>query len=156
MVTLISRSPEETIAIGEQWGREAQRGWVIGLSGDLGAGKTQLVKGIVRGLGSSARVHSPTFALLHEYEGGRLQIFHLDLYRLSNRDEVIRAGLEEYLLRPTEITIVEWIDRWLPDSRTIDQGSRSERPVSNTITRIAHLETLDDTERRITYEDFGA
>src|SRR5438045_4196301 len=100
MATLISRNPEETLALGEQWGHEAQNGWVIGLSGDLGAGKTQLVKGIARGLGSAARVHSPTFALLNEYDGGRLPLFHLDLYRLNNRDEVTGAGLDEYLIRP--------------------------------------------------------
>src|SRR5882724_2293627 len=114
MATLISRSPEETLAIGEQWGREAQRGWVIGLSGDLGAGKTQLVKGFARGLGSPARVHSPTFALLNEYDGGRLPVFHLDLYRLNNADEVLHAGLEEYLVNPHGVTVVEWIERWIP------------------------------------------
>ena len=70
MATFISHSPEETAALGEQWGRAAASGWLIGLSGDLGAGKTQLVKGLARGLGSSARVHSPTFALLNEYAAG--------------------------------------------------------------------------------------
>src|ERR1041384_4353868 len=99
MATLISHSPEETLAIGEKWGREAQPGWIIGLSGDLGAGKTQLVKGIARGLGSPARLHSPTFALLNEYDGGRLPLFHLDLYRLNNRDDVSSTGLEEYFAR---------------------------------------------------------
>src|SRR4051812_4481146 len=111
MATLISRSPEETFAIGEQWGRVAQRGWIIGLSGDLGAGKTQLVKGIARGLGSPARVHSPTFALLNEYEGGRLLLFHLDLYRLNDADEVLRTGLEEYLVNPNGVSVVEWVER---------------------------------------------
>ena len=71
MATFISRSPEETSALGEQWGRDAQPGWVIGLSGDLGAGKTQLVRGIARGIGVTDRVHSPTFALINEYGGGR-------------------------------------------------------------------------------------
>src|SRR6185369_5100979 len=101
MATLISRSPEETLAIGEAWGREASQGWVIGLSGDLGAGKTQLVKGIARGLGSAARVHSPTFALVNEYTGGRHPLYHLDLYRLESRSQIIGAGLEEYLVNPT-------------------------------------------------------
>src|SRR5436190_22306784 len=97
MAILISKSPEQTLALGEEWGRQAQRGWVIGLSGDLGAGKTELVKGIARGLGSPGRVHSPTFALLNEYSGGRLPLFHIDLYRLNNREEVFGAGLEDYL-----------------------------------------------------------
>src|SRR3954468_5343935 len=112
MATLISHSPEETLAIGEAWGREAGPGWVIGLSGDLGAGKTQLVKGIARGLGSSARVHSPTYALLNQYLGGRLVLIHLDLYRLNGRADVISAGLEEYLARPEGVTVVEWVERW--------------------------------------------
>jgi tRNA threonylcarbamoyladenosine biosynthesis protein TsaE len=142
MATLISRSPEETAAIGEAWGREAQRGWVIGLSGDLGAGKTQLVKGIARGLGSPGRVHSPTFALLNAYDGGRLRLFHLDLYRLHSRDEVFGAGLEDYLTHPDGIAVVEWIERW--------------RPEPGEITRIVTIETLSETERRITCRDGAA
>jgi len=152
MATLISHSPDETLAIGEAWGREAQRGWLIGLSGDLGAGKTQLVKGIARGLGSPARVHSPTFALLDEYGGGRLRLFHLDLYRLNSPAEVMNAGLEEYLLNPNGVAVVEWIERWLGEHRT----SNIEHRTSNPITRVAHIETLSETERRIIYEDSGA
>jgi tRNA threonylcarbamoyladenosine biosynthesis protein TsaE len=154
MATLISRSPEETLAIGELWGHEAQRGWVIGLSGDLGAGKTQLVKGIARGLGSPGRVHSPTFALLNEYEGGRLPLFHLDLYRLNNADEVLGAGLEEYLLNPDGVTVVEWIERWIPieEQGTPIIGQRT----SDQVTRLARLETLSEMERRISYEDSRA
>ena len=97
MATFISHSPVETEALGEAWGRAAQAGWVIGLSGELGAGKTQLVKGLARGLGITARVHSPTFTLVNEYDGGRLRLFHLDLYRLETREEMRSAGLEEFL-----------------------------------------------------------
>ncbi len=93
----ISRSPRETESLGEQWGREARRGWVIALSGDLGAGKTQLVRGLARGLGVTARVHSPTFTLVNEYGGGRLRLFHLDLYRLETAEQIRGAGLEEFL-----------------------------------------------------------
>ena len=85
MATFISHSPAETESLGEKLGRAAQRGLVIALSGDLGAGKTQFVKGLARGLGISARVHSPTFTLVNEYGGGRLKLFHLDLYRLETR-----------------------------------------------------------------------
>jgi tRNA threonylcarbamoyladenosine biosynthesis protein TsaE len=152
MATLISRSPEETLAIGERWGREAQRGWVIGLSGDLGAGKTQLVKGIARGLDSSARVHSPTFALLNEYGGGRLPLFHLDLYRLNAREEVIGAGLDEYLIGPRGVAVVEWIERWVPAAARPDFKPHH---AGDSVTRFAFIETLSETERRITYEDSG-
>src|ERR1043166_1011518 len=149
MATLISRSPEETIAIGEAWGREAQRGWLIGLRGDLGAGKTQLVKGIAHGLGSPARVHSPTFALLNEYPGGRLPLFHLDLYRLNSCEEIFGAGLDEYILNPIGVTVVWWIDRW-------EIGPKSKSPTSSGLTRRVLIETLSETERRITYEDSRA
>jgi tRNA threonylcarbamoyladenosine biosynthesis protein TsaE len=145
MVTLTSKSPEETLAIGEQWGREAQHGWVVGLSGDLGAGKTQLVKGIALGLGSAARVHSPTFTLLNEYNGGRLTLFHIDLYRLNHRQEVLAAGLDEYLIRPAGVTVVEWIERWKGEMQSPDG-----------LTRMVWVETLSESERRICYEDSRA
>ena len=67
-----------------------------------------------------ARVQSPTFALVNEYRGGRLPLFHLDLYRLATRDEIIAAGLEAYLDRPRGVAVVEWIERWL--------GRRLARP----------------------------
>src|SRR5439155_6213698 len=111
MATFISHSPAETESLGERWGRAAQRGLVLGLTGDLGAGKTQLVKGLARGLGITARVHSPTFTLVNEYGGGRLRLFHLDLYRLETREQIIAAGLEEYL-QPDGVTVIEWAERW--------------------------------------------
>ena len=76
MATLISHSPAETELLGETFGRAAARGTVVALSGDLGAGKTQFVRGVARGLGCVGRVHSPTFTLVNEYGGGRLKLFH--------------------------------------------------------------------------------
>src|SRR6266404_5586017 len=111
MATCISHSPAETEALGETWGRAAQSGLVIGLSGDLGAGKTQFVKGLARGLGITARVHSPSFSLVNIYAGGRLTLFHLDLYRLETRQQILVAGLTEYL-EPTGVTVIEWPERW--------------------------------------------
>src|SRR3989441_8313673 len=111
MATYISHSPAETEALGEQWGRAAQSGLVIALCGDLGAGKTQLVKGLARGLDTPAQVHSPTFALVNIYTGGRLTLFHLDLYRLETRQQIVGAGLEDYL-HPAGVTVIEWADRW--------------------------------------------
>src|SRR4026207_1524521 len=93
---IISRSPAETEALGEAFAREAKPGWVIGLTGDLGAGKTQLVKGIARGLGIASRIQSPTFTLVHEYREGRLPLYHIDLYRLDTREQIVVAGLEDY------------------------------------------------------------
>src|ERR1043165_9388418 len=97
MATFISHSPQETASLGEEWGRAAKKGLVIGLTGGLGAGKTQLVKGLARGLGVTSRVHSPTFTLVNEYIGGRLKLFHLDLYRLDSQAQIGSAGLQEFL-----------------------------------------------------------
>jgi tRNA threonylcarbamoyladenosine biosynthesis protein TsaE len=147
MVTFISHSPSETEALGETWSAECGSGWLIGLSGDLGAGKTQLVKGLARGLHSSARVSSPTYALLHEYPGGRLPLWHLDLYRLDTREQIIAAGLEHYLVRPEGVTVVEWVERWLEGGDAL--------PLSPGRFRRVHIKTIGDSEREITYEDFG-
>lgn len=146
MATFISRSPEETRALGRQWGATARPGWVIGLEGELGSGKTQLVKGLALGLGCSARVHSPTFALVHEYPGGRLPLVHLDLYRLSGAAALRSAGLEEYLFAPAGVVVVEWFDRWLT----------AGLPGVTGLLRRVWIEVVSETERRIVYEDSGA
>ncbi|SVB86090.1 uncharacterized protein METZ01_LOCUS238944, partial [marine metagenome] len=92
---------------------ELRPGWVVGLIGDLGTGKTQLVKGIAAGLGITDTVTSPTFALLQEYDDGRLPLAHIDLYRLESQLEIVGAGLEHYLTPPDGVTAVEWFERWL-------------------------------------------
>lgn len=147
MVTSISHSPAETESLGEQWGRAAARGLVIALSGDLGAGKTQLVKGLARGLGIAARVHSPTFTLVNVYNGGRLALFHIDLYRLETLDQIHSAGLDEYL-KPDGVTVIEWAERWFGPLNEIN--SSAVRPL-----RAVTIETLSETDRRISHEDFG-
>jgi tRNA threonylcarbamoyladenosine biosynthesis protein TsaE len=149
MATCISHSPTETEALGETWGKAATRGLVIGLCGDLGAGKTQLVKGLARGLGIRARVQSPTFTLVNHYAGGRLPLYHLDLYRLDTRDQIRAAGLEEYL-EPDGVAVIEWADRWLSGALPGDAV-----PPGATW-RWVRFEALNATERRIHYEDFGA
>jgi tRNA threonylcarbamoyladenosine biosynthesis protein TsaE len=155
MATFISHSPGETESLGEEWGRVAKSGWVIGLSGDLGAGKTQLVKGLARGLNVTERIHSPTFALLNEYVGGRLPLFHLDLYRLENREQIVGAGLEEYFYQPRGVAVVEWIERWENHSKSSIANRQSMKVDSNQFFRFVKLEVISETERRITYEDFG-
>ncbi len=157
MATFISHRPEDTAALGERWGREALPGAVIGLTGDLGAGKTQLVKGLARGLDITALVLSPTFALVNEYRGGRLPLFHLDLFRLETRQQIIDAGLEEYLFQSQGITVVEWIERWLGEIRS-PQGKAQigQRHGFPRCYRQVRIETIGETDRRITYEDFSA
>ena len=118
MATFISHSPAETETLGEAWGREATRGLVIALSGDLGAGKTQLVRGLARGLGFAGRIHSPTFTLVNVYAGGRLPLFHLDLYRLETAAQIHGAGVDEYL-RPDGVAVIEWAERMIDDSAIV-------------------------------------
>jgi len=158
MATTISHSPAETAALGESWGRAAESGLVVGLSGDLGAGKTQFVKGLACGLGIAARVHSPTFALMNIYTGGRLMLFHLDLYRLETPEQIAGAGLEEYL-RPAGVTVIEWAERWPEVVQSLE--SKVQSPESGVAAQRQYLrrvsfEVLSETERRISYEDIGA
>ena len=147
MVTNISHSPEDTFALGETWGRVVQLGQVIGLCGDLGAGKTQLVKGMAQGLGIRQRVHSPTFALVNVYSGGRLTLFHLDLYRLDSPGQIIAAGLEEYL-RPSGVTIIEWAERWFGPSR-------HESAAEALAIQWVQIDILGESDRRISHEDLS-
>lgn len=142
MATFISHSPAQTERLGETWGQVARPGWVIGLTGDLGTGKTRLVQGIARGLGVRARILSPTFVLVNEYRDGRLPLFHLDLYRLDKPDQILGAGLEEYFSPRDGVTVVEWFERWTGPR---PQGLR----------RVVLRHTCE-TSREIVYDDPGA
>lgn len=148
MATIISHSPEETAALGERWGQQAQPGWVIALCGDLGAGKTQFVRGLARGLGYPGRVHSPTFALVNEYAGGRLSLHHLDLYRLETAAQIAGAGLHDLLEGTPGVVVVEWAERWLDAAPT----STASRPVAHLI----RFEVLSESDRAIHCEDPGS
>lgn len=142
MVTRISRSPEETEAIGAELAAQASPGLVVGLVGDLGAGKTQFVKGFVRARGIAQRIHSPTFTLVNVYDGA-LPLFHLDLYRLETPEQVFGAGLEEYLPPRNGIALVEWFDR-IRDAVRLPN------------LRVVTLRALGENEREISYDDSRA
>ena len=112
MATFISNSPAETEAIGRQVAENIGVGSVLALKGDLGSGKTLFVKGVVNGLGSSADVTSPTFTILHEYRGGgRLPVYHFDLFRVENPQALARLGLDDYFFGDG-ISVIEWADRF--------------------------------------------
>ncbi len=143
MPTFISHSPAETEALGETFGRAAARGRVIALSGDLGAGKTQFVRGLARGLAIPGRVHSPTFTLVNEYGGGRLKLFHLDLYRLETPAQILSAGIEDFL-NPDGVAVIEWAERIYDLRFTIYDLKKVQ------------IEIVSETERKIIYDDFGA
>ena len=103
----ISNSAQETEALGERLAARLRPGDVIAYTGDLGAGKTAFTRGLARGLGVIDRVTSPTFTIVNEYEGGRLPLFHFDMYRLSSSDELFDIGWEDYLVRGG-VCAVEW------------------------------------------------
>ena len=102
-------SVEAMEQLGEMLGREISQPTVIALVGPLGAGKTHLTKGIARGLGFSGDVTSPTFSLVQEYHGGRLPLFHFDLYRLKSSAEVLAMGWDDFLDQQG-VMLVEWGD----------------------------------------------
>jgi tRNA threonylcarbamoyladenosine biosynthesis protein TsaE len=147
MATFISHSPAETETLGEKFGRAAQSGFVFALSGDLGAGKTQFVKGLARGLGISAHVHSPT--LVNEYDGGRLKLFHLDLYRLETPAQILSAGVGEFL-SPDGVSVIEWAERVANEELRMKNEKTKEKII------FVSIEIISESERKIIYDDFGA
>jgi tRNA threonylcarbamoyladenosine biosynthesis protein TsaE len=108
---IVTRSPGETEALGQEVGRTLGPGDVVALTGDLGAGKTCFARGLVRGLGSDARVTSPTFVMINEYPGP-IPIHHVDAYRTESLSELMDLGLPE--LFADGVTIVEWGDKLVP------------------------------------------
>ena len=103
----VTNSEEETEALGVRLAGRLSPGAVVAFTGDLGAGKTAFTRGLARGLGIGERVTSPTFTIVNEYEGGRLPLFHFDMYRLASSDELFDIGWEDYLSRGG-VCAVEW------------------------------------------------
>ncbi len=137
MATFTSNSVEETIAFARDWAQTLRPNDVVALIGDLGAGKTHFVKGLLQGLESAEEATSPTFTLVHEYRCGRLPVFHFDFYRLKERSEIDEIGFDEYL-EEGGITVIEWADRF--------------PQVLPARTRWLRLETSAETERIVTEE----
>jgi len=134
----ISRTPDETLALGDQLADELSAGSVVSLRGSLGSGKTVLAKGIARHLGITEPIVSPTYTILQEY-AGTLPLYHLDLYRVSSLEEFDQLGVEEYFYSGG-ITLIEWselIDELLPEHTVyvsfslIDQQHRVIRIMRN-------------------------
>jgi tRNA threonylcarbamoyladenosine biosynthesis protein TsaE len=108
----VSNSPRETLALGRALGRVLGAGDFLALTGPLGAGKTQLVKGIAAGLGvpDDEPIVSPTFVLVREYQG-RIKLYHIDAYRLQGAEELAALGLDEMAAEPGAAIALEWADR---------------------------------------------
>lgn len=119
-------SEKETERIGEAIGRAAEPGTVVALIGDLGTGKTTLTKSIAKGLGVTETVTSPTFNIIREYKSGRIPLYHFDVYRIGDPDEMFELGYEEYFYGDG-ICVVEWadiIEELLPEDAVIIRIAR--------------------------------
>ena len=103
----ITNDAQQTEQLGEKLGRVLTPGTILAYTGDLGAGKTAFTRGLARGLEIPERITSPTFTIVNEYEGGRLPLFHFDMYRLGSSDELFDIGWEDYLVRGG-VCAVEW------------------------------------------------
>ena len=132
----LTHAPEETEKIGVALAKILTPGAVIAYRGDLGAGKTAFTRGLARGLGCREQVTSPTYTIVNEYLGGRLPLFHFDMYRLASADDLWDIGWDDYLDR-SGVCAVEW-------SENVDEAL--ENPITVTIEK-----TGEDT-RRITIE----
>jgi tRNA threonylcarbamoyladenosine biosynthesis protein TsaE len=120
LIKIISNSERETENAGAALAKILAHGDIVALRGGLGAGKTAFTRGLARGLGITARVTSPTFTIVNEYSGGRLELFHFDMYRIS-ADELFELGWDDYLAR-NGVIAAEWsenIDSALPSGTTV-------------------------------------
>lgn len=134
-------SSDQMQRLGERLAGELQVGDVLMLHGDLGAGKTTLTQGIATGLGIVGPVQSPTFTLVREHPAHSMVLYHLDLYRLSDPDELEGIGYEVYLDPPDGVSVIEWPERagdWLPDRFTL-----------------VRIEHLGQDRRMVTIETIG-
>ena len=135
-MTYITHSPGETEKLGQALGRRLPAGTVLAYRGELGAGKTAFTRGLARGLGYTEPVTSPTYTIVNEYLGGRLPLFHFDMYRLGSSDDLWDIGWEDYLDRGG-VCAVEWSE---------NVAEALEDAVTVTIRK------LSDTTREITLE----
>ena len=141
MATFISNSSAETEAIGRQLASDVGAGSVLALKGELGSGKTLFTQGLVAGLESAAAVTSPTFTIVHEYQGGRLPVYHFDFFRVENPESALRLGLEDYFFSDG-VSVIEWADRFsdlIPEqARWISFEIKSERQRIITLLHHSH------------------
>ena len=137
MNVYISKSPEETMLIAENLAKELCGGEIIAFKGDLGMGKTCFTRGLAKGLGFTGEVNSPTFAIMNEYLGGRLNLYHFDMYRISSWEDLDAVGYFDYL-EQGGVLAVEWSENV--------EAALTGNVITVTIHRIC------DNERKITVE----
>lgn len=138
----ISNSPDQTINIARALAASIDGGAVIAMTGDLGAGKTAFTRGLAEGLDCPCEVSSPTFAIVHEYAGGRLPLYHFDMYRVNSWDSLYSTGFFDYM-DSGAVLAVEWsenIENALPDSLIAVDIRRGENDNQRIITITARGE----------------
>ena len=148
---LITTCANQTRALGEALAASLRPGDVLLLFGDMGAGKSELTRGIARGLGIGGPLPSPTFTILQPYEGGRIPLYHFDWYRLEGEDELFSMGLEEYL-GGDGIAVVEWPDRcpgaWPPRRLEITLASLGDQGRQITLRPVGGFPPLPEALER--------
>ena len=128
-MTIETHSAEETFRLGEELGQKARPGQVYCLNGDLGVGKTVLTQGFAAGLGIEGPVSSPTFTILQEYTEGRIPLYHFDVYRLAEAEELDEIGFDDYL-NGDGVCLIEWAERF-PETIPAEAGEiRIEKDLS--------------------------
>lgn len=130
-MTFESNSEKDTYDFGLSFGRKAKEGDIFALSGDLGVGKTVFTKGFAKGLSIEDPVTSPTFTIVLEYRSGRIPLFHFDAYRISDPDEILEIGFDEYL-DSDGICLIEWPEnikdllpwytKWIKIEKDLEKG----------------------------------
>ncbi len=141
----ITNSPEQTEQVAERLAKVLKPGTVIAYRGDLGAGKTAFTRGLARGLGVKEIVTSPTYTIVNEYLGGRLPLFHFDMYRLGSEEELFDIGWEDYLERGG-VCAVEWSENvW----------DAMENPIIITISRLGESSRKIEMEGGESLADFS-
>jgi tRNA threonylcarbamoyladenosine biosynthesis protein TsaE len=142
-IDVVSNSPEETIEVGRKVGSQLKGGEVVAVCGALGSGKTHLIKGIASGVGAaeSKKVTSPTFVIINEYKG-RLDIYHIDAYRLESISEFEMIGFDDYC-QPQSVVLIEWADKIESALENIDY-IRVELFHAEKSKRKIHIENVPD------------
>ena len=138
MLTFITHSPEETIALGEKIGSKLVKGDVIAMQGTLAAGKTTITKGIAKALGIDETITSPTFCLISEYYG-KMPLYHMDVYRLEGGEDFVNLGTDD-MIYGDGVSIIEWSEKIM-----------NELPKRAVILKIA---PQDDGSRKIEIDDW--